>query len=328
MIYQTIGGGLPDVSLLSLGSWNTFSRIRFEESVALVGSALDQGVNLFDVGYYWDKPHTEVIFGRVLQVLGRPRSSYLLAEKLWLWDYPQQSFADQLRGSLLRLGVDQVDLVMVSRPLPGMDFIAFCEEVVALVDAGLARAWGVTNWEPEEIVRAHRHCAALGRPAPCMVQLQYNVARRAVVENAAYARAFAETGIRLCAAHTLEGGILAGHLERDRVQPSEAAQGKVPLERNIARDAGNIRERIRGNYPLLQEVASQFGVTPAQAALALCMSHPAIGTVLVGVTRLADLDDNIKALSLLPRSAELRAALAPLAIGEVGHPRLFSPQNE
>ena len=328
MIYQTISPALPAVSLLSLGSWNTFSRIRFEESVALIGHALDQGVNLFDVGYYWDKPHTEVIFGRALQVLARPRESYLLAEKLWLWDYPQEAFAAQLQGSLVRLGVDHVDLVMVSRPLPGMDFIAFCEEVAALVDTGLARAWGVTNWDPQQIIDAHRHFSAQGRPGPCMVQLQYNVARRGVVENSDYAQAFAQTGIRLCAAHTLEGGILGGHLERDRVQPSEAAMGKVPLERNIARDAGGIREQIRANDSLLRAVASDFGVTPAQAAIAFCMSNPDIGSVLVGVTRLADLDDNIKALALLPRGAELRAALLPLAINDVAHPRLFSPTNE
>lgn len=328
MQYQSIGADLPPVSLLSLGSWHTFSRMPFEESLTLVAHALDRGVNLFDVGYYWDKPHTEVIFGRVLQVLARPRDSYLLAEKLWLWNYPQQPFADQLKASLLRLGADHVDLVMVSRPLPGMDFIAFCEEVVALVDAGLARAWGVTNWEPDEIVRAHAHFSAAGRPLPRMVQLQYNLARRGVVENGAYAAAFAGTGIRLCAAHTLEGGILGGHLERDRVQPSEAAQGKVPLDRNIARDAGGIRERIRENYPRLQDVAAQFGATPAQAALAFCMGHPHIGSVLAGVTRMADLDANLAALALLPRAAELRQALLPLAVDGVGHPRLFSPQNE
>lgn len=328
MQYISIGAGLPEVSLLSLGSWHTFSRMRFEESLEMTARALDQGVNLFDIGYYWDKPHTEVIFGRVLQVLARPRDSYMLAEKLWLWDYPKQSFSDQLKASLLRLGVDYVDLVMVSRPLPEMDFIAFCEEVVALVDAGLARGWGVTNWEPQEILRAHEHFSRQGRPVARMVQLQYNVARRGVVENAAYAEAFAKTGIKLCAAHTLEGGILGGHLERDRVQPSEAAAGKVPNERNIARDAGNIRERIRANYPLLQDIASQFGVTAAQAALGFCMGNPHIGTVLVGVTRMQDLDANIRALDLLPHAAELREALLPLAIGDVGHPRLFSPQNE
>lgn len=327
MEYRTVAG-LGDVSLLSLGSWNTFSRMAFEDGIAMVGRALDEGINLFDIGYYWDKPHTEVIFGRMLQVLNRPRDSYLLAEKLWLWEYPQQSFDEQLKASLLRLGTEHVDLVMVSRPLPGMDFEAFCDEVVALIDSGLARAWGCTNWEPDELLHAHTLLRARGKPAPCMVQLQYNLARRAIAENAAYAEVFAKTGIKLCAAHTLEGGILGGHLERDRVQPSEAALGKVPHERNIARDAGNIREQIRASYPALQEIAREFGVTPAQAAIGFCVGHPALATVLVGVTSVDDLEDNLAALRLLPRTEELRAALQPLSIDGVSHPRLFSPTNE
>ncbi len=328
MNYSSIGPGLQPISALSLGSWNTFSRLRFGDTVDLIRRALDLGVNFFDVGYYWDKPHTEVIFGRALQVVGAQRSDYLLAEKLWLWDYPQQSFADQLKASLVCLGLAEVDLVMVSRPLPEMDFIAFCEEVIALIDAGLARAWGVTNWQPQEVLRAHQHFWRLGKPTPRLLQLQYNLARRAVVESQGYQQVFAETDVKLCAAHTLEGGILGGHIERDRVNPSEMAAGKVPHERNIARDAGGIRDKIRDNYPQLEQIARRFGATPAQLAIAFCMGHADVATTLVGVTRLANLEENLGAIELLGKAKELRAALAPLALEQVAHPRLFSPYKE
>lgn len=327
MQYTTVSHSLPAVSRLSLGSWNTFSRISFEENIALIRRALDLGVNLFDVGYYWDKPHTEVIFGRVMQVVGARRADYLVAEKLWLWDYPKQSFADQLKASLLRLGDDAVDIVMVSRPLEGMDVIAMAEEVVALIGDGLGRAWGVTNWEPEQARAVQTAFAARGLPLPTMVQMQYNVSRRDVVESADYAALFQETGIRLCAAHTLEGGILGGHLDRERVHPSQFEKGVVPNERNIARDSGGIREAIRAKQPELARIANDFGLTPAQAAIAFTQTHSALATTLVGVTRIADLEDNVRAVAF-ERGSELKAALASVAVAGAAHPKLFSPTQE
>ena len=208
MTYTQFVEPFPKISRISLGSWNTFSRLKFEDGMALVRQALDLGINFFDVGYYWDKPHTEIIFGRILQVLAPPRDTYVLAEKIWLWDYPVQSFKSQLQQALIRLAVDYVDLVMVSRPTPETDFNSFCEEIATLVDLGLTRGWGATNWEPEQIRRAHVYLGERGKARPLLVQLQYNVARRTIVEGAEFSRLFAETGIRLCAAHTMEGGIL------------------------------------------------------------------------------------------------------------------------
>ena len=50
MKYIAIDPALPPVSAISLGSWNTFSRLLFEDLVALLRRSLDLGVNFFDVG--------------------------------------------------------------------------------------------------------------------------------------------------------------------------------------------------------------------------------------------------------------------------------------
>ena len=296
--------------------------------MTLLQEALANGVNFFDVGFYWDKPHTEIIFGRAMQALGVARDSYVLAEKLWLWDYPQQSFEQQLRRSLVRLGIDYVDLVMVSRALPGQDVIEMAEEVEALIGAGLARGWGMTNWEAGDIERVDREFARRGLSRPRLVQLQYNVARRSVVESEAYDRLFSTTDVKLCAAFTLEGGILGGHLLRDRVQPSEAAQGKVPHERNIARDAGGIRELIRANMAAFDTAATRLNLTSAQLALAFCLTHPSLATALVGVTRLDNLRDNLKVLSMGLSREQILDAVARFAIDQTAHPVRFSPYSE
>jgi aryl-alcohol dehydrogenase-like predicted oxidoreductase len=168
-------------------------------------------VSIFDVGYYWDNAH-EIIFGRILQVLAPPRDSYVLAEKMWLWDYPAQSFKDQLQQALIRLAADHVDLVMVSRPTPEIDFNSFCDEIASLVDLGMSRGWGATNWEPEHIRRACAYLGERGKAQPLLIQLQYNLARRTIVEGSEFSRLFSETDIRLCAAHTMKAVFLPATL--------------------------------------------------------------------------------------------------------------------
>jgi len=328
MRYANISPDLPPVSAISLGSWNTFSRCSPGELRALLARAFDRGINLLDVGYYWDKPDTEEAVAAALEALGVSRDRYLVAQKLWLWDYPQESFRDQLARSLVKLGHDHVDLVMVSRPAAGIELEAMCGEVVALVQAGMARAWGVTNFSPEQALAAIALCDAKGWPRPAMLQMQYNVMRRGVVEGEGYAELFASGAIGLCAAHTMEGGILAGHLDRDRVDPPAFAEGTRPIERNIARDSGGIREEIRARQPRLAALAATLGATPAQLALAFVLEHPALSTALIGATRVDQLDEDVDALELLPRLDAVRDELAKLAIAGVGHPKLFNPHND
>lgn len=232
---------------------------------------------------------------------GIGRSRITLALKLWLWNYPQESLVTQADASLARLGAEYADLMMVSRPTPEVEPDAFCAEIASLIDSGRAGAWGGTNWEPEHLQRARAVLPA--RHHPRLVQLQYNVARRDVVESAPY-RALFESGLGLCASFVLEGGILAGHLDRDRVDPSDFRRGKRSRERNIARDAGGVREHVRRIQPRLREIAGRFDATAAQLAIAFALGNPATELALIGVTRLEDLRENVAALELLERRAE------------------------
>jgi len=323
MLYRAIGGGMAGVSAISLGSWNTFSRLDVAQCARLLKQAADRGVNFFDIGYYWDKPDTEQAFAQSIRSAGLSRDDYLLALKLWLWNYPEESFEQQARASLQRLGVDHVDLVMVSRPTPGIDFAAFCDEIDALVQSGLARGWGATNWEAAQVERAKSLLA--GRSQPRLVQLQYNVARRDIVEGPDYERLFANRSPALCAAFVLEGGILAGHLDRDRVNPSDFARGERPAERNIARDAGGIREQIRARQARLSAIAAQFDATAAQLAIAFTLANPATATALIGVTQPRDLDEDLDALRLLEYRAQWLPLVEEVRVAGVAHPRLFDP---
>jgi aryl-alcohol dehydrogenase-like predicted oxidoreductase len=81
---------------------------------------------------------------------------------------------------------------------------------------------------------------------------------------------------------------------------------------------------VEAVLPALTTNLAETGVL----ALAFCLSHPHLATALVGVSRCEDLAENLAALDLLGRADEIRAAVTPLAIEGVGHPKLFNPHND
>ena len=88
-----------------------------------------------------------------------------MANKLWWEFWPEQSAADELDGSLGRMGLDHIDLIYTMQPPEGLSIADLVAEVAGLVASGRARAWGVGNWTAEALDRSRRRGAIPRRPA-------------------------------------------------------------------------------------------------------------------------------------------------------------------
>ncbi|MFF2951342.1 aldo/keto reductase [Kitasatospora sp. NPDC057965] len=309
---RRLGADGPEVPVFGLGSWNTWDRMTTDEAADLVARAVARGVNLFDVAHYDFGPHaenavTDILFGEAVRNAGLSRADYLLCGKLWLWDYPKASFAEQLEVSLARVGTDRADFVVVGDYLGRLDVPAVVTDVAEQVRAGRFTAWGVNNWSADDLAEAFRFARAEGLVAPSFAQLKYSLARRSVPEGEPYGRLFDEFGLGLQASDVFEGGILAG---------------KLHPQRKIGADPGGIRERIRESYPQVRRIAEGFDATPAQLALAFTLTHRAAASVLFGASRPEQFEANLGALELLERHGEeLRAAVSGLWLDrDVVHP--------
>ncbi|WP_028922571.1 aldo/keto reductase [Pseudonocardia acaciae] len=295
--------GSGGTSLFGLGSWNTWDRMAFDDVVALIRYCLDVGVTLFDVAHYNMGPHaeqsrTDLIFGSAIREAGVSRDEYQLCGKLWLWEYPTVSFADQMSTSLDRIGVDRADAVVVGDYRERPDIPRIVTDVADLIRAGRFDGWGVNNWKAADLDLAIEFAEREGLTPPEFAQLKYSVARRSMAEGSAYGAHFAAGRLALQASDVFEGGILVG---------------KAFPTRKIGADPGGIRESIREAAGAVAEIAARFGASPAQAAVAFCLGHPAVGNVLFGVTSREQLDDNLGALALWrEHGRELRAALEEL----------------
>jgi L-glyceraldehyde 3-phosphate reductase len=299
---RRIGTDGPEAGVLSLGSWHTYDRMQFADTVELLQTAVDAGITLFDVGVYGipgaAPVFTDVIFSAAVRAAGLARDDYLLSAKLWLEDYPgYYPLRGQLEHALMRAGTEYADVVILGDLRdPDTDLERLVLDLAAMREAGLVRQWGVNNWSASAIATLIDIAAAHDVAGPAMAQLKYSVARRAIADGAPFAAIFAQ-GVTLEASDVMEGGILLG---KDG--------------RNPGRARDEVRRRVIEAAGLLGPLSERLGATPAQLCIAFTLTHPALTTTLFGVTSLAQLRENLGAVDLVTRvgTAELRELTAPL----------------
>lgn len=309
MKYTTLPNSGLEVPALSLGSYETYSRLEYREIVEIVSTALEAGITLFDVAHYTRAPHTEVILSRALEDAGAPDTTRVMT-KVWKGDDPDADVVSELKETLFRLRRDDVDIVLLYGPRWGVDDpIRHAEDARRLVDAGLSKSWGGINWSPQHIGSVVDAFRADGAPLPVLMQLKYNIARRAVAESPEYRRVFAESGMKVQASDSLEGGVLAG----------KDPAGAGTTGRVLGRDPGRIRDEIVAAMPAIRAIADGFGVTTAELALAYALAYEHTATVLFGASSVAQLQTNLGAVDLATRhGAELREKLTE-AVAIEGH---------
>jgi L-galactose dehydrogenase len=123
MDYTTLGKTGLNVSRLSFGAsalGGVFRDIDESDGIRAVHAALDAGINYFDVAPAYGGTVAETVLGKALKGIARDR--YFLSTKAGKYtqpgaygsdelDYSEARIRDGLEESLLRLGVDYIDIV-------------------------------------------------------------------------------------------------------------------------------------------------------------------------------------------------------------------------
>jgi aryl-alcohol dehydrogenase-like predicted oxidoreductase len=294
---RALGNSGIEVSCLSLGSWRTYERMSREEGTAVMRAARAAGIDFLDDARYNDETgsapmptgYSEVVFGELFRAAGWVRDEVTVANKLWWEFWPEQTAADEIDGSLGRTGLDRIDLIYSEPPPDGLALRDLVEQVVGLIAAGKARAWGMLNWTPEQIAEGTRVAGELGMPGPCAAQLPYSLVRRDWVEDPAQVDALGAAGASVISSYTLAGGTLTGKYVGGAGGRMEGSR-EDPGWQHAVRTGAELRE-----------FANEQGESPAALALAFALANPLVASVLFGATRPEQIAQNLEAVALLHR---------------------------
>src|SRR5687767_7372386 len=168
MEYRRLGRSGLQLSVLSFGSWVSFSKqISDNTADELMGIAYDKGVNFFDNAEVYALGESEKMMGRVLRSKQWDRTSFVVSSKVFFgWrgkqNKPNQTglsrkhIVEACEEALQRLQVDYLDLYFCHRP----DKRTPVEETVlamnTLIQQGKILYWGTSEWSGVEIMEAHR----------------------------------------------------------------------------------------------------------------------------------------------------------------------------
>ena len=161
------GTGIPQ---LGLGTW-PLDDAEVERTIV---EAAAIGYRHIDTAV---KYGNEVGVGRGVAASGLPRDEVFVTTKLDGTYQGDDRAVAGLEGSLERLGLDYVDLLLIHWPLPARDqYVSTWETFIRLRDEGRAKAIGVSNFKPAHIDRLIAETGVV--PAVNQIQLSPAIQRR------------------------------------------------------------------------------------------------------------------------------------------------------
>jgi voltage-dependent potassium channel beta subunit len=307
MEYRRMGKTGLQLSVLSYGSWVTFSKqVDDSASEMLMSLAYDNGINFFDNAEAYEGGRSEEMMGRVLKKKNWDRTTYCISSKVFFGLYGKNNKPNQhglsrkhiteaCHQALRRLQTDYLDLYFCHRP----DSEVPMEEIVwsmnILLQQGKILYWGTSEWSAAEIMEAHAVADRLHLIGPAMEQPQYNLFERRKVEQDYYP-IFRNTGMGTTIWSPLASGLLTGKYNDGIPQGSRLALENYGwLKDKIMQD--DKIERIKK----LDKVAGDLNTSLATLSVAWCINNPNVTTAILGATKDKQLSENLKALDVYPK---------------------------
>ncbi|MFM2216213.1 MAG: ral stress protein 69 [Planctomycetota bacterium] len=248
------------------------------ESIRAIHSALDCGINWIDTAAVYGLGHSEEVVARALREYGGAKP-YVFTKCERAWDANRQivkslkrdSIRSECEASLLRLGVDQIDLYQIHWPEPIEDIEEGWGTLVDLQREGKVRWIGLSNFNASQM-EAVRKLGAI-----TSLQPPYSLIRREVeAETLPYVQ---NLGIGVIAYSPMGSGMLTGAMTRERVEnfpEDDWRKRSVHFQEPLLSRNLQIASRV-------VQVASRLGVSPGAVAIAWVLHNPAVTGAIVGI---------------------------------------------
>jgi aryl-alcohol dehydrogenase-like predicted oxidoreductase len=271
-----------------------------EEAFVLLDRAVELGINYFDTANAYGGGRSEETIGKWLATKDRSvRDNLLISSKVAnpVGEGPNQRglsrrhILDQIEASLSRLGVDHLDMYLVHAPDPTTPLEETLDALDSLIDAGIVRYIGVSNF-PAWLVTKSLWVADIGGFRRFeWVQNSFNLIDQG--EQAEVIDLCRDQGLGFTNFSPLCGGLLTGKYRLDEDYPEGSRMTKRP--------EGYLpywNEQTFSRLDRLAANAAEVGVSTAGLALGWLLQHPDVTSSIVGPRRPAHFEPVEEAMDL------------------------------
>jgi aryl-alcohol dehydrogenase-like predicted oxidoreductase len=260
-------------------------------------TCIQAGINFFDTAEAYGQGRSERLLGQFLgQMPPEVSASVIVATKFfpYPWRLRGGSLKGALRDSLKRLERSKIELYQIHQPFPPVSIETWAPVLADVLDEGLADSVGVSNYNANQMRRAHTVLIKRGFFLTSN-QVEYNLLNRRIEKNGLLALC-QDLGITCIAYGPIAQGVLSGKYTSQK--PLTGLRGgRYPVR---------LLNRVEPLIHLLREIGSAHdGKTPAQVAINWVMCKGAVP--IPGVKNIQQAHENIGALGWRLQEDEVAA---------------------
>src|SRR3954454_11652926 len=307
MEQHSLGRTGISVSRLCLGAmmFGAWGNSDHDESIRIIHTALDAGINFVDTADVYAQGESEEIVGKALK--GR-RDDVILATKFHgaMGEDPNRQGSSRrwimraVEDSLRRLNTDWIDLYQVHRPRTDTDIDETLSALTDLVRQGKVRYIGHSTFPASQIVEAQ------------WVARERNL-QRFVTEQPAYSmlvRRIEDDILPTCRRHgmgvlsysPLTGGWLSGRWRKHAGQQASSRANRLPERFDLSQPAN---QRKLDAVEELAQLADDTGITLIQMAIGFVLNHSAITSAIIGPRTMEQFEGQLAAADVVLDDAVL-----------------------
>ncbi|WP_026562176.1 aldo/keto reductase [Bacillus sp. J37] len=289
-----------------------------KEMISLIHSAIDRGVTLFDTAEVYGPYVNEELVGEAIapfkeKVVIATKFGIQMVNGKQVLDSKPEQIRKSVEGSLQRLKVETIDLYYQHRVDPNVPIEEVAGVVQDLIKEGKVKHWGLSEAGVESIRRAHAV-----HPLTA-IQSEYSMMWRSPEEQ--LLPTLEELGIGFVSFSPLGKGFLTGKIDKNATFDSSDFRSIVPRFKS---------ENIEANQvlvDLIQAIAEEKEVKPAQIALAWVLAQKPWIVPIPGTRKLERLEENLGAAEVELTPEELHAlndALSKIKISGERYPSEYA----
>ncbi len=299
MHYRRSGKSGVKLPELSLGLWHNFgSDDDADAAESIVLHAFDRGITHFDLANNYGPPpgSAESFFGAMMMKNLRPfRDELIVSSKAGygMWPGPYGDFGSRkylvasCDQSLARMKLDYVDIFYHHRPDPDTPLEETMGALDYIVRSGRALYAGISNYGPDDALRAIRILRELG--TPCLIhQGNYSMLNRWVEDG--LLDVLDREGVGGIWYSPLAQGLLTGRYLDGSIPDGSRASRSVFLKPE------RLTPALLAKLNALASIAGDRGETLSRLAIKWLLRHRHTTSVLIGASSVAQLDENLLAL--------------------------------